>query len=193
MTGTVNKTASMRCAAYLRVSTSDQTTDNQLPALESYVKSRNWELVAVYQESESAWAKGHQRELARLLQDCRSSQRKFDIVLVWALDRLSREGAAAILNLVNTFKRYGVRVISYQEPWTEAPGEIGEILYAIAGWVAKMESQRRSERTKAGQARAIREGKKLGRPKGSKDSRKRRTTGYFLRYASPALRQKYAK
>ena len=57
---------------------------------------------------------------------------------MWALDRLSREGAAAILNLVNRFKTYGIKVISYQELWTEAPGEIGEVLYAIAGWVAKM-------------------------------------------------------
>ena len=69
---------------------------------------------------------------------------------MWALDRLSREGAAAILNLIDAFKVYGVRVISYQEAWTEAPGQIGEILYAITGWVARMESQRRSERTKAG-------------------------------------------
>jgi len=96
------------------------------------------------------------------------------VVLVWALDRLSREGAAAILNLVNILKVYGVRVISYQEPWTEAPGEIGEVLYAIAGWVAKMESKRRSERTKAGLERALRQGKRLGRPRGSKDKRKRR-------------------
>ena len=72
------------------------------------------------------------------------------MLLVWALDRLSREGAAAILNLIDAFKVYGVRVISYQEAWTEAPGQIGEILYAITGWVARMESQRRSERTKAG-------------------------------------------
>jgi DNA invertase Pin-like site-specific DNA recombinase len=103
-----------------------------------------------------------------------SRKRKFDAVLVWALDRLSREGAAKILNLVNTLKVYGVRVISYHESWTEAPGEIGEILFAIAGWVARMESQRRSERTKAGLARVISQGKKLGRPKGAKDRRKRR-------------------
>jgi len=75
---------------------------------------------------------------------------------------------------VNNLKVYGVRVISYQEPWTEAPGEIGEVLYAIAGWVAKMESKRRSERTKAGLERALRQGKRLGRPQGSKDKRKRK-------------------
>ena len=128
--------------------------------------------MAIYQESESGWRAGHQAELKRLLEDAR--RHKFNLVLVWALDRLSREGSAAILNLVNNFKLYGVKVISYQEIWTEAPGEIGEILYAIAGWVAKMESQRRSERTKAGLTRARAQGKCLGRPPGSKDKRKRR-------------------
>lgn len=82
------------------------------------------------------------------------SKRKYDILLVWALDRLSRGGAAAILNLVDTFKASGVKVVSLQESWMEAPGAIGEILYSITGWVARMESERRSERTKAGLARA---------------------------------------
>ena len=49
-----------------------------------------------------------------------------------------------------------------------------ELFVAIAGWVARMECKRRSERTKAGLDRAIRQGKKLGRPKGSKDKKKRR-------------------
>jgi DNA invertase Pin-like site-specific DNA recombinase len=91
-----------------------------------------------------------------------------------SLDRLSREGSLAILQLVNKFSAKGVRVLSYQESWTEAPGEIGELLYALTGWVARMESQRRSERTKAGLARIKAQGKRLGRPLGSKDKRKRR-------------------
>ena len=164
----------MKAVIYSRVSTQDQTTDNQVPLLKEWAVSRSYEVVAIYQETESAWKAGHQRELARLLHECGNGRRKVDVVLVWALDRLSREGAAAILNLVNTLKVYGVRVISYQEPWTEAPGEIGEVLYAIAGWVAKMESKRRSERTKAGLERALRQGKRLGQPQGSKDKRKRK-------------------
>jgi len=76
--------------------------------------------------------------------------------------------------LVNRLKNYGVKVISYQESWTEAPGELADLLYAIAGWVARMESQRRSERIKAGLAGVVAQGKKLGQPKGSKDKRKRR-------------------
>ena len=113
-------------------------------------------------------------------------------MLVWALDQLSREGSAAILNLVNSLKVYGIRVISYQEPWTEAPVEIGEILYAITGWVAKMESERRSERTLAGLDRARAEGKNLGRPLGSKDKGERRRSGYLNRWikkGSPAGRR----
>ena len=162
----------MKAVIYARTSTNEQSTDNQVPVLEAWAKQRDLEVVEVYQEAESAWRNGHQRELARLKGDAR--KRKFDIVLVWALDRVSREGAAGILNLINGLKVYGVRVISYQEPWTEAPGEIGEILYAIAGWVARMESQRRSERTKAGLARVKTQGRKLGRPRGSRDKKKRR-------------------
>ncbi|MFC2038369.1 recombinase family protein [Chloroflexota bacterium] len=71
-------------------------------------------------------------------------------------------------------KQYWVKLISYQEPWTETPGEIREVLYALTGWVARMESQRRSERTKAGLVRVKAQGKRLGRPPGSKDKRKRR-------------------
>ena len=100
-------------------------------------------------------------------------------MLVWALDRLSREGPLAILTIVNRLKNYGVKVLSYQESWTEAPGELGELLYALTGWVARMESQRRSERTKAGLARVKAQGKRLGRPPGSKDKRKRRRRQWF--------------
>jgi DNA invertase Pin-like site-specific DNA recombinase len=191
--GNTTMTDAERVAAYLRVSSQEQTVDNQLPVLQAFAERRGWEIAEVYSESETAWKSGHQHELARLLSDCRNGRRRYDAVVVWALDRLSREGAAAVLNLVNTFKAYGVKVVSYQEPWTEAPGEIGEILYAIAGWVAKMESGRRSERTKAGLARAIRQGRKLGRPKGSRDTRRRSRSGYLLRYVRPELRDKYSK
>lgn len=107
-----------------------------------------------------------------MLQDAR--KRKFDVMLVWALDRLSREGSLAILSLVHRLKTFGVKVISYQESWTEAPGELAELLYALTGWVARMESQRRSERTRAGLTRVVAQGKRLGRPPGSKNRRKKK-------------------
>ena len=171
----------MKAALYLRVSTNEQDTGNQLPALEDYAKRHDLDIAQVYSESETAWKNGHQTELTHLLDDARKG--KFQIVLVWALDRLSREGALAILSLVDNLKRHGVKVISYQESWTEAPGELAEVLYAICGWVARMESQRRSERTKAGLEKVKANGKPLGRPSGSKDKRKRSRRGYLLRYA----------
>ena len=167
----------MKAVIYSRVSTQEQTTDNQVGVLEAWAKQRDFDLLEVYQESESAWKNGHQWELCRLIDNAR--KRKFDIVLVWALDRLSREGALAILSLINRLSGCGVRVLSYQESWTEAPGELAELLYALTGWVAKMESQRRSERTKAGLARVLAQGKKLGRPQGSRDKRRRKRRQRF--------------
>jgi len=167
----------MKVCIYTRVSTGEQDTKNQSVALADWANQRGYQVVKVYEEQESAWKSGHQRELANLVVDAR--KRGFQAVLVWALDRLSREGALAILSLVHKFSSYGVKVLSYQESWTEAPGEVGELLYALTGWVARMESQRRSERTKAGLARAVAQGKKLGRPKGSKDKRKRRRRQRF--------------
>ena len=172
----------MKAAIYARVSTNSQDTENQVPVLEAWARQRDFEVIGVYAENATSWKAGHQVELKRLQEDAR--HHKFSLVLVWALDRLSREGAAAILNIVNTLVTYKVKVLSYQESWTEAPGEIGELLYALTGWVARMESQRRSERTKAGLTRALREGKTLGRPVGAKDKEKRKRTGYLLRYAN---------
>jgi len=162
-----------KCAIYLRVSDPSQHTGNQLPALKDWVSLRGYEMTEVYEETETAWRNGHQKELSRLVTD--AYRGKFEVLVVWALDRLSREGALAILQLVSRLNHCGVKVLSYQESWTEAPGELAELLYALTGWVARMESQRRSERTKAGLTRAVAQGKKLGRPKGSKDKKRRRS------------------
>jgi DNA invertase Pin-like site-specific DNA recombinase len=162
----------MKACVYARVSTDRQDAENQNLALHAWAERLGLEVVAIYQEDESAWKGGHQRELARLLRDAQRG--RFQVVLVWALDRLSREGSLSILTLVNRLGRYGVKVLSYQEPWTEAPGELGELLLALTGWVARMESQRRSERTKAGLARVVAQGKRLGRPPGSKDRKRRK-------------------
>ena len=161
----------MKVIIYSRVSTGEQDTTNQTAVLTDWAKRRGFEVNGIYQEEESAWKAGHQRELARLLDD--ASKRRFDTILVWTFDRRSREGPLAILTLVNRLKICGVKVLSYQESWTEAPGELGELMYALTGWVARMESQRRSERTKAGLAKVRAQGRHLGRPPRSKDKRKR--------------------
>lgn len=172
---------SKRVVIYLRVSSIGQTTENQRPVLEHWIEDRGHELLEIYQESESAWRGGHQRELARLLSDL--PKRKVDIVLVWSLDRLSRQGIAGIFALISKFRSHGVELISYSESWTEAAGPMSDLLYAISGWIAQFESKRLSERTLLGLARARAAGKILGRPPGSRDKRKRKRRGYLLRYA----------
>jgi len=161
-----------RAAIYVRVSTKEQSIENQESVLLDWSKRRGVDVVKIYSEEESAWKSGHQRALAQLVNDARRGI--FDAVLVWALDRLSREGPLRILMIVDRLKRSGVRVISYQESWTEAPGELAELLYALTAWVARMESDRRSERTKAGLQRAMREGKPVGKRGPDKKKRKKR-------------------
>jgi len=163
-------TPAVKAVLYVRCSTTQQETDNQRIALEQWAQRRGFEVVATYAENESAWRNGHQRELARLLSD--APKGKFDTVLVWALDRLSRQGALTILSLVNRLQRSGVRVFSYQESWTEVPGELADLLYSIVAWVAAFESKRLSERTKAGLARSKAQAGKL--PVRGKDKRRRK-------------------
>ena len=172
----------MRVAIYARVSTEDQCVENQIPALEEMASRNNWEIVKVYQEEVSAWKAGHQAELKQLLID--ASYHRFEIVLVWALDRLTRQGIGSIMQLVNTFKQYGARIISYQEPWTnQSDPMMADLMYSIAAWVAKCESERRSERVKAGIERRKKLGLPVGRKAGAKDARPRRKLGYYQRYA----------
>ncbi len=79
--------------------------------LTEWAKQRGFEVVAVYQEEESEWKAGHQKELAKLLVDAKKAM--FQVVLVWALDRLSREDTLAILSLAHKLSVCGVKVLSY--------------------------------------------------------------------------------
>jgi len=169
-------------AVYIRVSTAEQTAENQLPAIRDFCRGKSWPEPVVYSESESAWKQGHQRELGRLLDDIRNGRRRFDYLVVWSLDRLSRQGIAATLQLINAFELYGCRVVSVKEIWIAEAGPMREVFTAMASWAAKFESDRRSERTRAGLDRAKSQGKKLGRPVGSKDKNGRRRAGYLSRW-----------
>ncbi len=153
-----------RAAIWLRVSTDEQTTDNQLAPLADYALRRGLDVVKVYDISGVSAHRGAQQGFLRdtLLEARRG---KFDVLLCWALDRLSREGPEATLQIVRRFGEYGCDIWSLQEPWTEVSGDTRELLLSIAGWLASSESKRRSERTKAGMARAKAEGKHVGRPR----------------------------
>ncbi len=171
----------MKVAIYARVSTEDQTTENQVRELEQWAERRGWQVVTIYRENETAWKAGHQREWARLKQDAR--MRNFEAVIVWALDRVTRQGVSYLFQQIQTLKAFDVKLISMQESWIETLGELTEVFVALVGFIAGYESKRRSERTKVGMDRARAAGVHVGRPKGKKDSKQRERIGYHLREA----------
>jgi DNA invertase Pin-like site-specific DNA recombinase len=123
----------------------------------------------------------HRDVLGRALPDARTG--KYDVLLCWALDRISREGVEATLATLRRFHAAGAPVWSLRESWTEtADPHVAELLASIYAWMAKAESTRRSERTKAGLARRRAEGKPVGRQPGAKDTRPRKRSGYVARW-----------
>lgn len=171
----------MKAALWTRVSTHDQDTANQLTALQAEAGRRGLDIAATWQVDASAWKGDHKPELRALLTGAR--RHEFEVLLIWALDRLERGGIVETFLACRQLWASGVVVVSLQEPWLEQSGPMRELLLAIFSWVAQMESQRRSERVKAGLARRKAEGQVLGRPAGAKDKRKRKRSGYFRRYA----------
>jgi len=124
---------------------------------------------------------GDRENFVRMLED--ADRRKFDLLLIWSLDRLSREGISNTLGYLEKLRRNGVAIKSLQESWLDTRDEgLGQLLLAIFSWVAQQERKRIVERTLAGLERAKRQGKTLGRPRGSRDSKDRRKSGYYLRH-----------
>lgn len=149
-------------AMWLRVSRRAQDYENQRRQLDALVQARGYHLVRTFEIKASAYTSAHEPELAAMLEAARNGA--FKVLVCWALDRLSREGAAETLMLVHRLRQSGVQVVSLQEPWLEVAGEFGDVLVTLMGWVARYESGRKSERVHAGLARARAEGKAIGRP-----------------------------
>jgi DNA invertase Pin-like site-specific DNA recombinase len=154
----------VRCALYVRVSTKDrgQDTDNQLFQLREYCARQSWDIAEEYIDHESGKT-GDRGAFKRLFAD--ASRRKFDVVLVWALDRFTREGVLETFTYVEKLREFRVAFESYTEAHFRTTGPAGELMLAVAAWIAKQERLRISERTKAGIDRARREGKHCGRPR----------------------------
>jgi putative DNA-invertase from lambdoid prophage Rac len=169
-----------RCAIWARVSSYDQESENQARELREWAARLGCEIVSEFiLDDNSAWKGEHRAEMDRALTEAR--QRKWDVLLCWALDRLSREGIEATLAAMRRFHERGAPVWSLKEDWTyTSDPHIRQLIAAIMAWVAQMESQRRSERVKAGLARRRAEGKPVGgRKRGARDRAKRKTGGYL--------------
>jgi DNA invertase Pin-like site-specific DNA recombinase len=154
---------SKRVGIYARVSTLDQSTQNQVLDLQRYANERGWELVRVYLDTGVSGTKENRPSLDKLMNDAR--KRRFDLVLVWRFDRFARSTKHLILAL-DEFKNLGIDFVSFQEN-IDTSSPLGGAIFTIISAVAQLERDIIAERVKAGLRRARENGKRLGRPTGA--------------------------
>jgi DNA invertase Pin-like site-specific DNA recombinase len=152
-----------RVAFYLRVSTGEQTTENQRRELEAVARQRGWEVVAIYEDQGISGAKGRDRrpQLDRMLKD--AVRGRFDILAAWAVDRLGRSLQDLVATL-GELRAAGVDLFLHQQAIdTTTPS--GRAMFGMLGVFAEFERSMIQERVRAGLARARAAGRRLGRPR----------------------------
>ena len=170
----------MRVAIYGRVSQSGQKIESQVIPLRDYCKSMGYEVVDEYLDDGFSGKDTKRPQFERLLADVRA--KRVQAVLIYKLDRIGRS-LKHLLNLFEEFKNRGVDFISLtQNINTQTPE--GKMFWQMLGVFAEYERELIVARTRSGLARAVRQGKKLGRPAGSKDKKRRRKSGYINRWTN---------
>jgi len=163
-----------KCAIYARVSKEDLHPENQVKALKRYSSEQNYKVYKTYVDVITG-RKSSRPALMEMLKD--AYDRKFNVVIVWKLDRLGRS-LQHLIKITNYFHRWGIDFICTTQNIDTTTSQ-GKLVFHIMGAMAEFESDLISERTKLGLKRSKKKG---GRPKGSKDSKPRKKGGYFLRY-----------
>ena len=168
-----------KVAIYCRVSTDKQEAENQLIQLREFCKKCEYEIYGEFVDVISG------KEIARPRYDemfREAHKKKFELVLFWDFSRFSRAGTLYTLQKLKELENLEIEWESYQEPYFKSIGQFKDVVLSVISTVAKIEREKISERTKAGLERAKKQGKTLGRPQGSKDKRRRKKGGYYLRY-----------
>jgi DNA invertase Pin-like site-specific DNA recombinase len=167
-----------RAALYLRVSTFEQNVDTQRYDLEKLAAQRELHIVGVYEDHISG-ARARRPGLDRLMSDARRGE--FDVVLVWASDRLARS-VRHFLEVLDELNHLHVEFTSFREQLDTA-GPLGRAVVIIVGAIAELERQLIIERVRAGMRRARLEGRRIGRPKLALDRQRileQRSAGHSL-------------
>jgi DNA invertase Pin-like site-specific DNA recombinase len=152
----------IQVSIYARVSTRDkQEMMNQRAQLREFCQKQDWLVVAEYVDHETG-SVSIRAEFQKML--LHASQRKFDVLLFWALDRLTREGTLATLQYLERLTSYQVGYKSFTEPYLDSCGTFKDIVISVLATMAKQERLRMGERVRAGIQRARKQGKSHGRP-----------------------------
>lgn len=154
-----------RVAIMARVSKKGkQDNENQVLQLREFAARQNWDVVAEFCDEISGKSAGKDRkEFDQMM--LAASQKQFDLVLFWALDRLSREGTLETLQYLRQLNNYGVDWRSYTEQYIDSCGAFRDVVVSILATLAKQERIKISDRTKAGLERARKQNRFSGRPK----------------------------
>lgn len=149
----------MRAGLYMRVSTLDQNPDTQLNDLLELARQRGWSIAGRYVDHGISGTRSRRPGLDQLMADARRG--KFDVVLVWASDRLARS-VRHFLEVLDELNHLNVGFVSYREQ-IDTGGPLGRALIVIVGAIAELERSLIIERVRAGMRRAKLEGRHIGR------------------------------
>jgi DNA invertase Pin-like site-specific DNA recombinase len=179
----------MKIAIYTRVSTDRQDNGNQLDQLREFASKQGWTIAAEYGDIVSGSGRLKRPQFEKMM--LAASQRRFDGLLFWKLDRFSREGVRKTLRYLELLDSYGVAWRSFMEPFFDSCGIMRDVVITIMATLAEQERISVSERTRAGLQRALKKGQVLGRRPVVVDvaqARKLQASGLGLRPTAKKLR-----
>jgi len=154
-------TVAKRVAIYARVSTTDQTTDNQLRELRAVAERAGWQIVAEFVDHGISGAKGRDKRPQFDAMLKAATRREFDLLATWSIDRLGRS-LQHLIGALNELHAVGVDLYMHQQQLdTTTPA--GRVIFSVMGAFAEFERNIIVERVRAGMARAKAQGKRLGR------------------------------
>ena len=165
-------------ALYCRVSSAEQNTETQLVALREYCQRMGYQNAREYVDDGFSGKDQNRPAFERLLADIRAG--RVDCLICWKLDRIGRS-LKHLLNLFEEFKNRGIEFVSITQNINTSTPE-GQMFLQLLGVFSEYERGLIVSRTKSGLERARKQGKRLGRPFGSKDSKRRRRSGYYARW-----------
>ena len=152
----------MRVAFYVRVSTDEQSIDNQLNLIKQYQQLKGWTSVTIFKDAGISGAKGRNNRPGYNEMLTRAESGDFDLLAAWSLDRFARS-TSELIQLAESGKQYGFALWTIKES-IDTSSASGELFFQIMACIAQFERARLSERTVAGMERARSEGKQIGRP-----------------------------
>jgi DNA invertase Pin-like site-specific DNA recombinase len=150
----------MKAAIYARVSTVDQTCENQLLELRRYVEARGWTVMREYVDEGVSGAMERRPALDALVKDVK--RRRVDVVVCWRLDRLGRN-LRHVVTLLDDLQGLGIAFVSLGEG-IDCTTPVGKLQLHILAALAEFERERIRQRVVAGLARVKSKGQRLGRP-----------------------------